>query len=42
MHRRRRAATESYAAETVDLLGDRLTGLVIATQYFGIHRFDAM
>jgi DNA-binding HxlR family transcriptional regulator len=42
MHRRRHAATESYAAEAVDLLGDRWTGMVIATQYFGIHRFDAM
>lgn len=42
MHRRRHAATESYAAELVDLLGDRWTGMVIATQYFGIHRFDAM
>ncbi len=42
MHRRRHAATESYAAEVVDLLGDRWTGMVIATQYFGIHRFDAM
>lgn len=42
MHRRRHAATEFYASELVDLLGDRWTGMVIATQYFGIHRFDAM
>lgn len=42
MHRRRHAAAQSYAAEVVDLLGDRWTGMVIATQFFGIHRFDAM
>jgi DNA-binding HxlR family transcriptional regulator len=42
MHRRRHAATEFYASELVDLLGDRWTSRVIATQYFGIHRFDAM
>ncbi|MFT4874943.1 winged helix-turn-helix transcriptional regulator [Congregibacter sp.] len=42
VHRRRHAATESYAAELVDLLGDRWTGMVIGTQYFGIRRFDAM
>jgi len=42
MHRRRHAAMESYAADLVDLLGDRWTGMVISTQYFGVHRFDAM
>ncbi|QIB65289.1 winged helix-turn-helix transcriptional regulator [Kineobactrum salinum] len=42
MHRRRYAADELYASDVVDLLGDRWTGMVIATQYFGIHRFDHM
>lgn len=42
MHRRRHAAAEAYSSDVVDLLGDRWTGMVIATQYFGIHRFDAM
>ncbi|MGQ2990302.1 MAG: winged helix-turn-helix transcriptional regulator [Brevundimonas sp.] len=41
MHRRR-ATEDSPAIELVDLLGDRWTGLVVSTQYFGVHRFDEM
>jgi DNA-binding HxlR family transcriptional regulator len=41
MHRRR-ATDNSPAIELVDLLGDRWTGLVVSTQYFGVHRFDEM
>src|SRR3546814_12745965 len=44
MHRRRNSANEAQGNNSVfevaDLLGDRWTGLIISTQYFGIHRFD--
>jgi len=42
MHRRRYGVHEFYDCDVVDLVGDRWTGMVIATQYFGIHRFDHM
>lgn len=42
MHRRRYPVNQGYPSEVVDLVGDRWTGMVIATQYFGIHRFDHM
>ncbi|MDA5193516.1 winged helix-turn-helix transcriptional regulator [Govanella unica] len=45
MHRRRNSAGDSPATiaatmEPADLIADRWTGLVIGTQYFGVHRFD--
>ncbi|MEO8115191.1 MAG: helix-turn-helix domain-containing protein [Phenylobacterium sp.] len=44
LHRRRQPAVEDATAarptDVVDMTGDRWTGLVISTQYFGIHRFD--
>lgn len=44
MHRRRNSPHDAQAAanafEVADLMGDRWTGLIISTQYFGIHRFD--
>ena len=43
LHRRRQSGAEDaprQAADVVDMTGDRWTGLVISTQYFGIHRFD--
>lgn len=42
MHRRRQSADAPAQLELVDLLGDRWTGLVVSTQYFGLHRFDDM
>lgn len=42
MHRKRQSGDSPQALEIVDLLGDRWTGLVVSTQYFGIHRFDEM
>lgn len=41
MHRRR-STDDGPGVELVDLLGDRWTGLVVSTQYFGVHRFDEM
>ena len=41
--RRRQSASDDASppiADVVDMTGDRWTGLVISTQYFGIHRFD--
>jgi len=40
MHRRRYSPDQDYSVDVVDFTGDRWTSLVIATQYFGIHRFD--
>jgi DNA-binding HxlR family transcriptional regulator len=43
MHRRRNSPSDTALAteiELADLIGDRWTGLVIGTQYFGLHRFD--
>lgn len=43
LHRRRQSGGEDAVhtvADVVDMTGDRWTGLVISTQYFGIHRFD--
>ena len=42
MHRRRFSSNQNYPCDLVDLVGDRWTGMVISTQYFGIHRFDNM
>lgn len=43
LHRRRQPGGEDAARSTpdvTDMTGDRWTGLVISTQYFGVHRFD--
>ncbi len=40
LHRRRSTEGKVHAADVVDFTGDRWTAMVIATQYFGIHRFD--
>lgn len=40
LHRRRYAAEQTHSADVVDITGDRWTASVIATQYFGVHRFD--
>ncbi|WP_309645422.1 helix-turn-helix domain-containing protein [Phenylobacterium sp.] len=44
LHRRRQPGGGEEAArppsDVVDMTGDRWTGMVISTQYFGIHRFD--
>jgi len=44
LHRRRQlshaADSGQKGGDVLDLIGDRWTGLVISTQFFGIHRFD--
>ncbi|MCB2109206.1 MAG: helix-turn-helix transcriptional regulator [Rhodobacteraceae bacterium] len=40
MHRVRYSQEQEWSADVVDFTGDRWTASVIATQYFGIHRFD--
>lgn len=44
MHRRRNSPNDTHAESTdievADLTGDRWTGVIVCTQYFGIHRFD--
>ena len=43
LHRRRQSASDERprkVADVADITGDRWTGLVISTQYFGVHRFD--
>ncbi|TAJ70155.1 MAG: transcriptional regulator [Phenylobacterium sp.] len=44
LHRRRQPGgadeTVRPTSDVVDMTGDRWTGMVISTQYFGVHRFD--
>lgn len=40
LHRRRYSSSRGQSADVVDITGDRWTALIIATQYFGLHRFD--
>ena len=44
LHRRRQSSGEGSgdraAIDVNDIIGDRWTGMVLSTQYFGIHRFD--
>lgn len=43
LHRRRQSGAEDAVrapTDVADMTGDRWTGLIISTQYFGIHRFD--
>lgn len=40
MHRRPKRTGDAPPPEEIDVTGDRWTGLVLSTQYFGIHRFD--
>ena len=43
LHRRRQSGGDDATrapSDVVDMTGDRWTGLVISTQYFGLHRFD--
>jgi len=44
LHRRRRPGGEEARRDldVVDMTADRWTGMVISTQYFGLHRFDEM
>jgi DNA-binding HxlR family transcriptional regulator len=44
LHRRRYAPKQpdSSTLSPIDVTADRWTGMVVATQYFGLHRFDEM
>lgn len=45
LHRRRQSPGDDrtrQVADVADMTGDRWTGMVISTQYFGVHRFDDM
>jgi DNA-binding HxlR family transcriptional regulator len=44
LHRRRYAPKkpDSSTLSPIDVTADRWTGMVVATQYFGLHRFDEM
>lgn len=42
MHRKRQSSEASPTLELVDVMGDRWTGLVVSSQFFGVHRFDDM